>query len=195
MGIEKVKLNQENIKELYDKLMVDNLIIVEECIKQHESLSEFYPDCVHCCRIVAILENDMCFFPQTSIKFGVNAVSDNLATGSICANIDLETGTVCTDGATKRGEIFTKHPFSQKEFKGFKVPYWKESLDLCNEVIRKVPNINLIGFDIAITSNGPVVVEGNDTPDFRVYDYPLIGQRTGMRYKIEPFITEYECKW
>lgn len=195
MGIKKLNIISEDLRSLYDGLMRGELTIVEECIKQHHLLEEFYPDCVHCCRIVAILDNDNCYFPQTSIKFGINAVSDNLATGSVCANIDLDTGTICTNGATKRGEIIYRHPFSDKEFKGFKVPYWKEALELSESVIRKIPNINMIGFDIAITEDGPIIVEGNDTPDFRVYDYPLIGQRKGMRYKLEPFITKYECNW
>lgn len=195
-GIEKISLEKKDLKELYEKFKAQDLTIFEECIKQHDELMAFYPDCVHCCRIVAILgEDDKCYFPQTSIKFGNNAVSDNLATGSLCANIDSKTGIVCTDGVTKKGEHFECHPYSNKRIKGFKVPYWEEILALSEKMIREIPDINLIGFDIAITNDGPIIVEGNDTPDFRVFEYPLLGERTGLRYMLKPYITEYKCKW
>lgn len=42
------------------------------------------------------------------------------------------------------------------------MPYWKESLELANCFHEKLSDIHSIGWDIAITKDGPVFIEGND---------------------------------
>ena len=47
-------------------------------------------------------------------------------------------------------------------FEGFRIPYWNEVRELVKNVHAKLPDIRSIGWDVAITPNGPVLIEGND---------------------------------
>lgn len=47
-------------------------------------------------------------------------------------------------------------------FSNFQVPMYKEALDLACTAHRAFYGIRAIGWDIALTENGPVFIEGND---------------------------------
>lgn len=47
-------------------------------------------------------------------------------------------------------------------FDGYKVPYMKEAIDEAIRFHSMLPTIHSIGWDIAITEDGPCFIEGND---------------------------------
>lgn len=49
------------------------------------------------------------------------------------------------------------------KFDGFKVPYFKESIEMIKKAIEYLP-IKFAGWDIAITEYGPCIIEGNSYP-------------------------------
>ena len=53
------------------------------------------------------------------------------------------------------------------------MPFWKEVLDLCSRAARIIPNLRSVGWDVALTPDGPVIVEGN--PD---WDLPMVQVHT-----------------
>ena len=61
------------------------------------------------------------------------------------------------------GTEFLKHPTSGFVFKNFKVPYFKEVLDLTYKATNFLPD-RIIGWDIAITPDGPLLIEANECP-------------------------------
>ena len=48
------------------------------------------------------------------------------------------------------------------KFDTVKVPYVKEAFDMALEAALVVPELRYVGWDIAITEDGPVFIEGND---------------------------------
>ena len=62
------------------------------------------------------------------------------------------------------GDVFHKHPTTKEKIVGFKVPMFKEAIELVKEAAMIIPEIGYVGWDIAISTNGPVIVEGNSYP-------------------------------
>ncbi len=99
---------------------------------------------------------------------GGDNVIDNFhhgKTGNIAANVCPETGvlgeamTIAPDGV---GFVSVpRHPKTGEPIRGFRLPYWKEAVELaCRAAVLFQP-VRTIGWDIALTPSGPVLVEGN----------------------------------
>ena len=48
--------------------------------------------------------------------------------------------------------------------KGYQIPYWNKVMDICREAAHKVPQMGYIGWDVAITKDGPLFIEANNMP-------------------------------
>ena len=46
--------------------------------------------------------------------------------------------------------------------KGYHIPYLQESISMAISLHKKFSTVHSIGWDIAITTDGPVFIEGND---------------------------------
>lgn len=88
------------------------------------------------------------------------AVVDNGGSGGILANVDVDTGIVYTSGRNEKGERFLIHPDSKEQIVGFQIPRWKEAVAMVKEISAKTTN-RYIGWDLALTEAGWVLVEGN----------------------------------
>ena len=150
-----------NITELYaDK----KGHILEEVIKQHHSIHDINPYCVNTMRITTIKEEGDVYIISAMFRCGTKQIPvDNWLQGGITAAVDIDTGIIFTKGVAKvpvRKEHM-KHPVSGVVFPGFQMPYWAETVDMVKSMAGEVDDVRLIGWDVAITENGPCVVEGN----------------------------------
>ena len=61
---------------------------------------------------------------------------------------------------------FETHPLTGIPFMGFQVPLWDEALDMVRKAARKAYGYNChwIGWDVAITPDGPALIEANWRP-------------------------------
>jgi hypothetical protein len=138
--------------------------IIEERIAQHAELAEFYPGSVNCLRLVTVRKgNDIVLFTAFQ-KFGAHGSRDNWATGGVIGLVDPETGAMAREFIFRPGYggRVTKHPQSGAVFGGRKVPFYREAVTMAKELHSFLYGIHSIGWDIAITSEGPVFIEGND---------------------------------
>ena len=89
---------------------------------------------------------------------------DNFHAGGIAALVSSD-GTLGPAAAMKItfGQV-THHPDTGMQIKGTKLPLFTYACSLCERAHAIFPEIAIIGWDIAITSDGPILLEGNDTP-------------------------------
>ena len=66
---------------------------------------------------------------------------------------------------------YTAHPVTGVQFKGFQVPYWQECLELMRKALPLASKISNIGWDMAITPEGPLLIEANTIPGFNTAQY------------------------
>ena len=64
-------------------------------------------------------------------------------------------------GSLGPGKIFLRHPVSQTEFLNFPIPYWGDLKRMVIKAQKEFHHLKSIGWDIAITPKGPVIIEAN----------------------------------
>jgi hypothetical protein len=91
---------------------------------------------------------------------GKNEV-DNASAGGIFLKIDINSGTVGSHAMSYDGEKFTEHPDTHFIFQNYHIPHWDEIYKFTMESASKLPLFTHLGWDIALTVEGPVAIEVN----------------------------------
>jgi hypothetical protein len=112
---------------------------------------------------------------------------DNFHAGGIAAPVDPATGRlgVASDMGLKPTTRWHEvHPVTGGRIAGRIVPYWPEVLALVAEAHAKLGDRVVIGWDVAVLSDGPAIVEANGLPDQdilqRIHKAPLGAARLGQ---------------
>lgn len=142
--------------------------IIQQRIDQHEDLSRLYPNSINTIRILTVHTKLGVRIASAIMRIGANGSStDNWASGGLIVKVDMATGKLNKFGyfkKVKNGKL-TVHPNSGENFEGFKIPYYEESCKLVLDLHRFFYGIHSIGWDVAITPEGPMILEGNDNWD------------------------------
>lgn len=94
-----------------------------------------------------------------------NSRVDNIKSGGLMAPIDPATG-ILGQGCRGRGVgDYDHHPSSGAPITGRLLPSWEAARDLARDTHdRHFRQYSLVGWDIAPTTRGPVIIEGNGKP-------------------------------
>lgn len=179
--IEKFNLKGiSSLNELYDKIksMPDGLL--EETIEQNKEMNRLCPTVLQTIRFLVFKHKDGPKILFASIRTSINktAVVDNASAGGVFANINLDTGQIQTNAFRAISDFediekydinlfnengLEKHPITGVPFKGFKIPCFEEAKQMVIDITNDVDfyKRRLLGFDIAISEKGPVLVEAN----------------------------------
>ena len=97
-------------------------------------------------------------------------VVDNWAAGGLAIGVDMVNGCLQGDGFYKHGQgTRTRvHPDSNVLFDGYRIPFFHEAIIEATQLHRHLLPIMVIGWDIAITPDGPLFVEGNDNMEISI---------------------------
>ena len=102
------------------------------------------------------------------MSFGARRTVDNIHAGGIACAVSLDEGVlgIASDlGADARLGWHMVHPSTGAQIEGTRLPYWKEVCALAVRGHQAFPDQLMIGWDIAITASGPMMIEGNRGPD------------------------------
>ena len=156
--------NDAHARILFEKL--PEICVCEEFSCQHEKMSALSPGSVNTIRILSLWEEDGATIISATLRTGgqTDSLVDNLKKGGVGAQVDKETGIVYTNGFDYNEHQYVKHPLTGVQFLGFQIPYWEEAVALVKKAHAKMPEIRLIGWDIAITQTGVELVEANNRP-------------------------------
>lgn len=112
------------------------------------------------------------------LKIGNNKSStDNAHTSGIYVGVHLD-GKLMDTGYDENLNEFNKHPLTNFEFSGQIIPEIKSVIDLSINCANLFPSIKYIGWDIALTNAGPVVIEGNSSPGLTIIQRTHNGMRS-----------------
>lgn len=95
------------------------------------------------------------------IRLNAGTIVDHLFSGSLYADVDVSTGKVKGFGVDNKSNKFYKHPVSGIDIDGFQIPYWDKVSIEAQKVCKTHKELPLIGLDVVITNNGPVILEIN----------------------------------
>lgn len=168
LGVIKVDLENKNLKEVYKELCDKKLFLAEEAITQHEEMNKLCSRSVNTIRIVTLLSdkgNANFVYALIRVGSGKNDV-DNVTSGGMYTLLS-ENGEITHPlFCDKTVSYYTEHPNNGFPFIGFKVPFFSEALELCKKATKVEPRMRYVGWDVAITPAGPVLVEGNNLPGY-----------------------------
>lgn len=163
-GVQLIDFNMLNLsyEDYYKKLMKDDEYILEERIEQSPIMSSFHGNSVNTVRCVTLITPKGIVVDHCFLKVGRNnSFLDNGAAGGLLIGIDKNNGKLNTDAFNEFSEIFESHPDSNVIFKDFQLPEWDSLLEIAIELANNCPNVRFVGWDLAHTAHGWVLVEGN----------------------------------
>ena len=184
-----IDLNNETktLKELYDYLIEEGLY-VEDSIIQHEQMNQLNPTSINTVRITTVLDkNNKAHIMYALQRMGVENMSvDNVGSGGIYTVLSAEGEIINPCWSDKTISTYTKHPTTGFDLIGFKVPYFKQALELCEKAAKVEKNIRYVGWDIAISNKGPIIVEGNPLPGYDMpQNYFVTNKDSGLKPEFE----------
>ena len=106
---------------------------------------------------------------------GTNRTVDNLHAGGIAAGIDLESGELgpASDlGMDARLGWLDRHPDTGGRIEGRRLELWPDVRELSARAHEAFADRVFVGWDIGLTSQGAVLVEGNIAPDVDLLQRP-----------------------
>ena len=160
-------IKSKNIVCPIEKYSIAGSYVIQEYITQNQDLNKISKS-TNTCRIVTLLtkENEVKVLGGY-MRFGLeDSFIDNMCQGGVGVGINIEKGVlkkIAYDLDSRRHFI---HRTSKLPFEGFEIPFWNNTLMLVKKIQRAFSYFKLLGHDIAITENGPVIIEINAEPDF-----------------------------
>lgn len=186
-GIEKLKVSDfKTPEEMYNyiKNPEKNFGIIEHLIIQHSSTAEIYPYSLNCFRVATLLHEDKVNVLYAVFKMGNNNnFVDNFDNGGLACHYDLDKGEIISYGHSADYKSHKCHPQTGTEFLGKKLPFNEEIKELVTKAAKIVPQVGYVGWDVCLTENGPILIEGNDFPG---YDFPQLPDENLPRIGLLP---------
>ena len=75
-------------------------------------------------------------------------------------------------GDSSGDKIFVTNNTGVK-FKDLVFPGVKEAFEMCKEAALVVPEVRYVGWDVVLTEDGPLILEGNEYPSYGLIQYYL----------------------
>ena len=178
--------NFEDLEQYLEKLSNTDCIL-QEPVKQHFEMNRLNPNSVNTIRIVTVkMDKPVLLFALLRVGTKDSKECDNTSQGGIAVGIKAD-GYLTEYGFQKPqygGRVY-KHPDTGVVFKDFSIPYFEEAVQLACKAHGLLYHIRSIGWDIAITDNGPVIIEGNDDWELQSFQ-ALYG---GLRERCEEWLS------
>ena len=138
--------------------------LIEQRIRQHPELRGLVGEVLCCIRVQTIVTLEgVPKIIAAVLKLQPNSVGvDHLIHGAIGAWVDLDSGTLGKGRTRAHLDYISAIPGANRPFVGFQVPCWPEVRDLAVRAAAAFPWVRSVGWDIAVSEGGPVLVEGNE---------------------------------
>ena len=161
--------------------------VLEELVVQCAEMARLHPESVNTVRFPTFRLDDRVHIFPPYLRMGQgSSFVDNAGSGGVFGLVDLETGRVYA-ACDEMGNTYEVHPDTKEAIIGFKVPRWEEALTMAKELITVIPSVRWVGWDLALTDEGWVLIEGNERAQF-VFQIP---SKKGCRKEVEYFERNY----
>lgn len=158
-------------------------ILVERYLEQHPAYGAFNESSVNTLRVFLIrgLSGDVSCI-GAFLRIGTSgSLVDNLTAGGVTFPVDIETGQLrqgCFRG--RPGVYFDTLPETGERIVGNELPLFHDAVDLAKRALLAFPETRFAGADIAVSLQGPVVLELNVQPDYNGFAYMQMPSRKAL---------------
>ena len=171
-GIRKCVVNDlSDLGNLYNILSKEN-VLIEELIIQHPQMV-FNNTSVNTIRTHTVLDKKgKAHVVKAILRAGVgDSIVDNYAQGGAIYEVDVESGIVITYGQSKNNMKSYIHPGTNTIMLGHKIPNWECVIRTSISAAEQLPQVGIIGWDVAVVNDGVELIEGNHNPDYELYEF------------------------
>ena len=156
-----------NLKTLADKLSKERFLI-QQRVTQHKTIHKIYPESINTIRLMTFLKsNGSVEIFDAYMRFGDEGRKvDNLGQGGIGVGVNIQTGQLNSTGFCKKPGrmriVKGIHNYTNVKFANIKVPFYKEAVEYATKLHKAMYGMPSMGWDIALTPNGPVFLEAGE---------------------------------
>lgn len=161
--------------------------LVQEALTNHPSMAPIAPYALSTFRVVTVLDETrrpevvICQFRSATDP---SAVVDNYHAGGCLFAIDMETGRFGAGFQLDFAEhprVIEDHPATGAPIAGQTVPGLEQACAMALDAHRLFPQVVCIGWDVAYTGRGHVILEGNAPPGIQPSQQIAVGDRARRR--------------
>lgn len=135
--------------------------VAEELVVQEQRMAALHPTSVNTLRVMTIRCDDGIEYLPAYVRMGCKgSLVDNAGAGGIFGAVDMQTGRIIA-AADGMGRSCRVHPDTGVELPGYEIPRFDEALALAAELAQVVPDNRYTGWDLALTEDGWIMIEGN----------------------------------
>ena len=187
-GLGGADVKKEYTKDIKDRKdyfenCIKNRIFLEELVIQHSEMNKLCDKSVNTMRIMTFNNHGKpeIIWMGLRVGNGINAI-DNFHAKGMAVNIDMETGKLLGNAIDKDLNEYVEHPVSHIKFDGFQIPCFEEAKTMVLEACLESDKILVVGWDVAISDKGPVIIEGNRRPGFDIVQVLSGGKKDMVDY-------------
>ncbi len=181
----KMTLDVEGLIERLARLSQQQTYLVYECLANHPETRDLTAGALCTFRLHTMLneagevEHLFTMFRMSQFTQRIVDTQDGIA-----AAIEPSTGMLGqASNSSPLARWMDHHPVTGARITGRRIPFWHESLALALSGHAQLRAPYLVGWDIAVTERGPVILEANKSPDIEIeqrLDGPWANGRFGQ---------------
>lgn len=171
-------------------------LIVQPKVINHQAIRDItHAKGLSTIRVVTFRNGDAIDVVAACLRIVVgNSEVDNFShgeSGNLVAGIDVASGKLVTSIGSRSRTWPTmidvpQHPHSKASILGISMPYWDEVIALVKKAHTSTTGLRSVGWDVAITQDGPLIVEANWRYDV---DILQVAYKKGFRQVIDQYMT------
>ena len=183
--IYRVKVSDKKLKLNDNEMSVPDFLyflgkrkfLVQERIVQHQDMDALNPSCINTLRMLTVRTGQTYSLYQVYSRIGINNnYVDNSLSGNIMIGVNRDTGKLmeyaCLLESAGANNRLDRHPQTNVVFKDFSIPFYQESVEMVKSLHVLFQQFFMIGWDIGITPEGPIVLEGNNIAE--LYSFQVL---------------------
>lgn len=177
-----------SIEDLRKLINSKEMYLVQEYVsKQHPDMVSLFPNSLNTLRVTMVRdEKGIVHLLGVMALMGVgDMIVSNWHYGGIIINVNND-GYLNEYGYSLSLKRIDRHPETGVVFKEFKVPFYNEIIDVCTNAMELFYGLKSIGWDMAITPDGPIFIEGNDMWGLPAHQ---MVERRGWRHYYKDFFS------
>lgn len=179
-GITKYKVADiKDVDALYKELKEKDQLLVEDAIIQHEDLNQINPYVVNSFRVITLYKDGQAHMIANALRINQDDAEVIGCTNDLYFSIGAD-GRIDSNVVDDYGNVYDTHPMTGKRFSDVYIHGVSDAFEMCRQAHQRIPQVRYIGWDVAFSVNGPVLVEGNEYPGYGlVQHFKLKDKRTG----------------
>jgi hypothetical protein len=148
----------------FERTIGKHTYVLQYCLENHPTIGTFTPY-LATVRTMNLVGPDTISTPSAVIKIPApTSIADNYwRPGNIMGDIDVESGIIrrAVRGKGIEMQVLERHPDTDAPLVGLQLPHWQELREINDTCARHFAPVRFQSLDIALTPEGPVVVEIN----------------------------------